>query len=255
MNLQQAASMNNLQIISIAVLWAFKRGCELFTESPETQLELSKKIPSGLIWKSQPYPYREVELQVKYTVKRLGFLCVGWQRGEGGWLRCVSLTVHRAQRGFVTGSWITGRLIWPWRRRWIFAWLLLRVPWTAGWDGCKKTPRGPREANWGCATTGTQVCAQSPKPAPNQPQTSHFSHRPWCGWVGYPSLWVPSARAGLAAHAELCLAVTCWQHQPPHQSPLGNGVLLALRKAQPCSWGWNRNHTIAKTALQELLAS
>lgn len=169
MNLRQAASMNNLQIISIAVLWAFKRGCELFTETPETQLELSKKIPSGLIWKSQPYSYREVELQVKYTVKRLGFLCVGWQRGEGGWLRCVSLTVHRAQRGFVTGSWITGRLIWPWKWRWIFAWLLLQVPWTAGWDGCKKTPCGPWEANWGCATTGTQVCAQSPKPATNQP--------------------------------------------------------------------------------------
>lgn len=73
--------------------------------------------------------------------------------------------------------------------------------------------------------------------APNQPRTSHFSHQSWCGWVGYPSLWVPSAQAGLAAHAELGLAVTCQQHQPPHQSPLGNGVLLALRKAQPCSWG------------------
>jgi len=47
MNLEQSASVDNLQIISIAVLWVFKRGCELFAKSPETQLELSNKFPGS----------------------------------------------------------------------------------------------------------------------------------------------------------------------------------------------------------------
>ena len=73
MNLEQSASVDNLQIISIAVLWVFKSGCELFAKSHETQLEMSNKFPVVSFEKSLPYPYREVELQVKYTIKCLDF--------------------------------------------------------------------------------------------------------------------------------------------------------------------------------------
>lgn len=66
MNLSNLPLWTTCKFISIAVLWeSLKKGCELFAKSPETQLELSNQFPVVSFEKSQPYPYREIELQVK----------------------------------------------------------------------------------------------------------------------------------------------------------------------------------------------
>lgn len=120
--------------------------------------------------------------------------------------------------GFCYCSWLAGRLIWLRKQKWILkrAQCCLPAATSAVDSGLRWVGNRRYWKTWQRLLVVPGRQTEDVHSVCPEPQTSF---KPAIS----ASIWVV-----FGAGAELCLAATCWQHQPSHGSPLGNG------RCRPC---------------------